>query len=147
MSDERMTEYDYAPAAGRGPEQTVVHTNAAGLIEGSVAPAYVARPNEGAEHPVILVVSEAFGLHEHIRNVARRVAHEGYFAVAPDLMVRQGDPRSFADIGELVNKLLLPIPDEQAMTDLDSTLAWAVSQGGDGGRIGITGFCSTPPPR
>ncbi len=93
------------------------------------------------------MVSEAFGLHEHIRNVARRVAHEGYFAVAPDLMVRQGDPRSFADIGELVNKLLLPIPDEQAMTDLDSTLAWAVSQGGDGGRIGITGFCSTPPPR
>lgn len=149
MSDERTTEYDYAPAAGRGPEQTVVHTSAAGLIEGIVAvpardhaiPAYFARPNEDAKHPVILVVSEAFGLHEHIRDVVRRFAHEGYFAVAPDLMVRQGDPRSFADVGELVNKLLLQIPDEQVMADLDSTLAWAVSQGGDGGRVGVTGFC------
>lgn len=152
MSNQSTTEDDYAPAAGRGPEQpeqTVVHTSAAGLRVGNVEipardrtiPAYFARPGAGSKHPVILVVSEAFGLHEHIRDVSRRFAHEGYLAVAPDLMIRQGEPRDFTDIGELVNKLLLQIPDEQVMTDLDATLAWAAAEGGDTNKVGITGFC------
>jgi len=93
----------------------VIHTSAAGLIEGSIKipasdrdiPAYMARPSHGGRHPIVLVISEAFGLHEHIRDIARRFAHEGYLAIAPDLMARQGDPSSFSDVSELVQKLLL----------------------------------------
>lgn len=149
MSDAFDTKYDYAPAAGRGPEETVIHTSAAGLIDGNIKipasdrdiPAYMARPSHGGRHPVVLVISEAFGLHEHIRDIARRFAHEGCLAVAPDLMARQDDPSSFSDVGELVQKLLLQIPDEQVMAGLGATLALAIAHDSDGCKVAVTGFC------
>jgi carboxymethylenebutenolidase len=61
------------------------------------------------------VISEAFGVHERIRDIVRRFAHEGYFAVAPDLMIRQGDPGQYSDVSQLVSDLLLHIPDQQVM--------------------------------
>jgi len=138
-----------AKAAGRGPEETAIHTSTVGLIDGSIGisagdrdiPGYFARPDGAADLPVVIVLSEAFGLHEHIRDITRRFAHEGYFAVAPDLMVRQGDPASFDDIGELVHKLLLEIPDRQVMADIDATVAWAATQQANVNQLAVTGFC------
>lgn len=139
----------YAPAAGPGDLATTIRTNSDGLEAGPVElaagdrdiPAYAAWPSGTTDRPVVLVLSEAFGLHEHIADVVRRFAHAGYFAVAPDLMVRQGDPRTFDDVGALVSDLLLRIPDEQVMDDLDATVAWASALGADTSRLAVSGFC------
>ena len=139
----------YSPATGP-IATTTVHTNADGLDtrltsvgagDRSIR-AYAAWPRNACHAPpVMLVVSEAFGLHAHIADVVRRFAHQGFFAVAPDLMVRQGDPMTYNDVGALVRELLLKIPDPQVMSDLDATVAWAASQGGDIRRLAATGFC------
>ena len=140
---------DYAPAAGHQLAATTIRTDADQLDDalvtvsanGRSVPVYWARPREGASLPVVLVLSEAFGLHAHIADVTRRFAKEGYLAIAPDLMVRQGDPMSFEDIGSLVKDLLLKIPDEQVLADLDACVSWASEQGGDVRRLAATGFC------
>src|SRR4051812_21016774 len=103
-------------ARATGPQATsTIHTSGDGLDGGRVVvptgdrdiPAYFAHPAGDPGRPLVLVLSEAFGLHEHIADVVRRLAREGYFAVAPDLMVRQGDPQAFEDIDALVSDLLL----------------------------------------
>src|ERR1700674_4491231 len=103
-------------------------------------PGYFARPNGVSNPPVVLVAMEIFGLHEYIRDVTRRLAKLGAFAVAPDYYFRKGDLTKISDIPQL-----LPIvnskPDAELLSDLDSTVAWAKSQGGDTGRLGIIGFC------
>lgn len=109
-------------------------------VGGFAVPAYTARPREGAGLPVVLVLSETYGLHPHIQDVTRRFAHEGFLAVAPDLMARQGDPGSYADVNRLVTDLLQHIPDEQVLTDLDGVLEWAVTHGGDPDRATVNGF-------
>lgn len=147
MTDDRPR--PYARSAGETIAPTVIVTYGEGLSVGMIGidagdqfiPGYFARPATGADWPIVLVLSEAFGLHEHIMDVARRLAKEGYLAVAPDLMVRQGDPLSFEDTGKLVQELLLNIPDGQVMADLDATLAWAKTAGGEASRVGATGFC------
>jgi carboxymethylenebutenolidase len=139
----------YNSAAGPLAESTVIHTSSDGLdaeyttvpAQGYDMPAYVARPSGGTHLPTVIVLPEAFGLHEHIADIARRFAHEGYLAIAPDLMRRHGDPESYPDVDSLVTQLLQRIPDEQVMLDIDATVAWARSQGGDPGRVGVTGFC------
>jgi carboxymethylenebutenolidase len=90
---------------------------------------------------VVLVASEIFGVHEHIADVARRLAHQGYCAIAPELFARQGDPASYAEIGKLVAEVVSQVPDAQAMRDLDACVAWAAAQGMDARRLAITGFC------
>jgi Dienelactone hydrolase and related enzymes len=90
----------FAAAAGPVIAQTVVQTSADGLLAGEVQiesggqkiPVYRAQPKGKTDLPVVLVVSEIFGVHEHIADVARRFAHQGYLALAPDLFVRQGRP-------------------------------------------------------
>ncbi|MBI3144589.1 MAG: dienelactone hydrolase family protein [Pseudogulbenkiania sp.] len=111
-------------------------------INGATLPAYMARPAtaKGAL-PVVLVVQEIFGVHEHIQDVCRRLAKAGYLAIAPELYFRQGNPREYPSTQELVSKLVSKVPDKQVMQDLDATLAWAGSNGGDAKRAGITGFC------
>ena len=104
-------------------------------------PAYFARPANAANPPVVLVAMEIFGLHEYVKDVTRRLAKLGALAVAPDYYFRKGtDLTKIADIKEL-----LPIvnakPDAELLSDLDATVAWAKSQGGDTGRLGIIGFC------
>ena len=129
--------------------QTQVSTGSAGLLVGEVIiqvgnfqlPAYRAAPLGKANAPVVLVVSEIFGVHEHIADVARRLAREGYFAVAPELFVRQGDAGSYGEITKLVAEVVEQVPDAQVMADLDACVAWARTQGADAGRLGITGFC------
>lgn len=104
-------------------------------------PAYAARPAGKKNAPVVLVISEIFGVHEHIADVARRFAKQGYMAVAPDLFVRQGDAKAVSDIARLMSEIISKVPDEQVMRDLDATVAWAKAQGGNTGHLGITGFC------
>jgi carboxymethylenebutenolidase len=88
------------------------------------------------------VVQEISGVHEHIRDVCRRFAHAGYFAVAPELYARQGDVSTLTSIDEIVKQVVSKVPDEQVMHDLDHAVAWAKASGSaDTARLGITGFC------
>ena len=129
--------------------QTVTMTDSADLLVGEVfipvgdfkLPAYRAAPLGKANAPVVLVISEIFGVHEHIADVARRLAKQGYFAVAPELFVRQGDAGAYGEIAKLLSEVVNKVPDTQVMTDLDATTAWAKGQGADASRLGITGFC------
>jgi len=104
-------------------------------------PAYRAMPSHGRFFPVILVVQEIFGVHEHIKDVCRRFAKLGYLAIAPELYARQGDVSKLSDIDE-IRKVVARVPDAQIMTDLDATVTW-VKAGGEGNveKLGITGFC------
>jgi carboxymethylenebutenolidase len=105
-------------------------------------PGYRARPAKGRGFPVVLVVQEIFGVHEHIRDLCRRFAKLGYLAVAPELYARQGDVASIKDVQEIISKVVSKVPDEQVMADLDAAAAWAVSsQGGAPARLAIAGFC------
>lgn len=104
-------------------------------------PVYHAKP-AGAKHlPTMLVVSEIFGVHQHIADICRRFAKLGYLALAPDLFVRQGDPGNYGTVAEIQREVISKVPDGQVMRDLDTAAAWAATQGGDPARLGITGFC------
>ena len=126
-----------------------IKTDSSGLTVGEVTvmvgdfkmPAYRAMPAGGTNLPVVLVVSEIFGVHEHIADVARRFAKLGYLAIAPELFVRQGDAQSYGEISKLLSEVVDKVPDAQVMGDLDACVAWAKANGGDTARLGITGFC------
>ncbi|MEW6097988.1 MAG: dienelactone hydrolase family protein [Pseudomonadota bacterium] len=126
-----------------------IKTDAQGLEAGEVTipvgdfkmPAYRAKPAGEGTYPVILVVSEIFGVHEYIADITRRFAKLGYLAIAPELFVRQGDPQSYGEIAKLQAEVISKVPDAQVMGDLDATVAWARSNGADASRVGITGFC------
>ena len=129
-----------------------VRTDSNGLAVGEITimvgafkmPAYRAMPagkTAADKLPVVLVVSEIFGVHEHIADVARRFAKLGYLAIAPELFVRQGDAQSYGEIGKLVAEVVNKVPDAQVMGDLDACVAWAGANGGDTARLGLTGFC------
>jgi carboxymethylenebutenolidase len=129
--------------------QTIT-TDAKGLEAGEVKvptkdgqmPAYRAMPSTGGPFPTVLVVQEIFGVHEHIKDVCRRFAKLGYFAAAPELFARQGDVSKLTNINEIISKVVSKVPDEQVMSDLDATVAWAKGTGkADTARLGITGFC------
>jgi dienelactone hydrolase len=104
-------------------------------------PAYRAQPAQGGNFPVILVVQEIFGVHEHIKDICRRLAKLGYQAIAPELFARQGDPRQYSAIPDIISNVVSKVPDSQVMQDLDACVAWAGANGGDAKRLGITGFC------
>ena len=139
----------FAAAALPVTAQTVVKTDSIGLVAGEVMipvgdfrmPAYRAAPLGRAGAPVVLVVSEIFGVHEYIADVARRFAKAGYFAIAPELFVRQGDPAEYGELARLIAEVVSKVPDAQVMGDLDATLAWARGQGADTAKAGVTGFC------
>jgi carboxymethylenebutenolidase len=129
--------------------QTMIKTDTAGLKAGEVTitvngqklPVYRAQPEGKTNLPVVLVVSEIFGVHEHIADVARRFAKQGYLALAPELFVRQGDARAYSSVAELQKEIIAKVPDQQVMGDLDACVAWAKQNGGNIDKLGITGFC------
>jgi carboxymethylenebutenolidase len=139
----------FAAAALPVMAQNVIKTDAAGLtagtititVDGQTVPVYRAQPEGKSNLPVVLVISEIFGVHEHIADVARRFAKLGYLALAPDLFVRQGDPQKSASIAELQRDIISKTPDAQVMTDLDAVVAWAKANGGNPDKIVMTGFC------
>ncbi|PTT83512.1 carboxymethylenebutenolidase [Pelomonas sp. HMWF004] len=128
--------------------QTIT-TDTAGLEAGPVSipvgdfkmPAYRAAPAGKKNLPVVLVASEIFGVHEHIADVCRRLAKQGYLAIAPELFVRHGNAGSYTDIPKLISEVVSKASDAQVNADLDATAAWAATQGGDPARLAITGFC------
>jgi carboxymethylenebutenolidase len=128
---------------------TVISTDASGLDAGSATvkvsggelPIYYARPAQGDKLPVVLVVQEIFGVHEHIRDVCRRLAKQGYLALAPELFFRQGDPTKLENVADILSSIVSKVPDAQVMADLDACAEWAATRGGDATRLAITGFC------
>ncbi len=110
------------------------------VLDGEI-PAYRAMPKGAGPFPVVLVVQEIFGVHEHIKDVCRRFAKLGYLAVAPEMYARQGDVSKLEDFPAIL-KIVSKVPDSQVMSDLDSAVAWAKATGkGDTARLGVTGFC------
>src|SRR5579872_5316699 len=127
-----------------------ITTDTAGLEAGEIKikvsdgeiPGYHARPAGQGPFPTVLVIQEIFGVHEHIKDVCRRFAKLGYFAVAPALYARQGDVANLTSIDEIIGKVVSKVPDAEVASDLDATLAWAKGTGhADGGRVAVTGFC------
>jgi carboxymethylenebutenolidase len=130
--------------------QTVITTDATGLVAGEVKipvsdgeiPAYRAMPAQGSSFPVVLVVQEIFGVHEHIKDICRRFAKLGHMAIAPELYARQGDPSKLQDFQEIIRNIVSKVPDAQVMSDLDATVKYAEKSGkGNVSKLGITGFC------
>ncbi len=139
----------YAAAALPIMAQTAIKTPTDGLTAGEVMidvngfkmPAYRAAPAGKTGLPVVLVLSEIFGVHEHIADVARRFAQAGYMAIAPELFVRQGDAQGYGEMAKLIAEVISKVPDAQVMGDLDATVKWAAANGGDTSKLGVTGFC------
>lgn len=129
--------------------QTAIKTPTDGLTTGEITidvkgfkmPAYRAAPAGKSNLPVVLVLSEIFGVHEHIADVANRFARAGYLAIAPELFVRQGDAQSYGEMAKLMAEVINKVPDAQVMGDLEATVQWAGANGGDLSRVGVTGFC------
>jgi carboxymethylenebutenolidase len=103
-------------------------------------PGYRAMPDDKKKHPLVLVVHEIFGVHEHIRDVCRRLAKQGFFAVAPNLFERQGDVTKLSEFSQ-IRKVVDAVPDAQVLSDLDATVRWAEHEPADVAKLGITGFC------
>jgi len=139
----------YAAAAAPVMAQTAIRTPADGLTVGEVMidvagfsmPAYRAAPAGRTGLPVVLVLSEIFGVHEYIADTARRFARAGYLAIAPELFIRQGDPQSYGEMARLIAEVISKVPDAQVMSDLDATVRWAGANGGDVSKLAVTGFC------
>ena len=131
--------------------QTMITTPADGLTAGVVKvktqdgkemDAYRAMPATGTGFGTILVVQEIFGVHAHIADMCRRFAKAGYYAIAPELYFRQGDPKGYTEIPKLIGELVSKVPDAQVMGDLDACVAFAKGEGkADTAKLGITGFC------
>jgi carboxymethylenebutenolidase len=129
--------------------KTMITTDTQGLTAGEVKiptkdgegsiPAYRAQPAGKTGLPTVLVVQEIFGVHEYIKDVTRRLAKQGYLAIAPELYARQGDVSTMS-VPDILANVVSKVPDAQVMADLDASVAWAAKNGGDG-KLGITGFC------
>jgi len=139
----------FALAAGPISAQTIT-TDTDGLDAAEIKvptadgeiPAYRAMPATGGPFATVLVVQEVFGVHEHIKDICRRLAKAGYFAIAPELYARQGDPSQYADIPKLIADIVSKVPDYEVLSDLDATVIYAKDSGkADATRLAITGFC------
>src|SRR5258706_9316662 len=149
-------------AAGGHPvsAQTQITTDTQGLevsevkipVKDGQMPAYCAKPANKKNLPVVLVVQEIFGVHEHIKDVARRFAKAGYLAVAPELYARQGDVSKLTSMDD-IRPIVAKVPDAQVMSDLDAAAEWAAKNGGGAKKTGRNPGCSgrgpvwrSPPP-
>ncbi len=128
--------------------QTIT-TDTAGLEAGEVKvktkdgemPAYRAMPDKGGPFPTVLVIHEAWGVHEHIKDICRRLAKAGYYAIAGELWARQGNAGAAKDMDE-IRKIMTSVPTDQVMSDLDATVAYAKASGkADTAKLAVTGFC------
>lgn len=129
--------------------ESSITTNATGLVAGAVQipvkdgeiPAYRAQPARGTNFPIVLVIQEIFGVHEHLQDICRRFAKLGYLAIAPELFVRQGNVSKLGSVDE-IRQVVAKVPDAQVLSDLDAVADWAVkSAKGNADRLAITGFC------
>jgi len=139
----------FAPAVQPTAATTII-THSDDIVSGETSipsqgdnmPAFHARPRHASGPlPVVIVVQEIFGVHEHIRDICRRLASEGYLAVAPELYFREGDPADYSDISTLLKELVSKVSDAQVLADLDHVANWASRHDGDMRNIAVTGFC------
>ncbi len=129
--------------------QTVVKTDSEGLVAGEIKvpaadrelPGYRAMPAGGSKLPTVLVIHEIFGVHEYIRDVCRRLAKAGYLAVAVDMYIRHGETAKMTNVQDILAGPVAEASDAEHMADLDATATWAAKNGGDPGRLAVTGFC------
>lgn len=134
--------------AVRPVNAATITTDASGLTAGEVQisvkdgkiPGYRAMPTGKTNAPTVLVIQEIFGVHEHIKDVCRRFAKLGFYAIAPELYARQGDVSKLSDIPEIL-KIVGTVPDAQVWSDLDSAVAFAKAEKADTTKLGVTGFC------
>jgi carboxymethylenebutenolidase len=140
----------YALAAQPIQAQQVIATDFDGIEAGekSISEngvdlyAYVAKPKSASGAlPTVIVCSEIFGVHEHIADIARRFAKQGYMAIAPEFFTRAGDPTTLGTVAEIIKEIVSQTPDAQVMDDIRACLTWAAKNGADPDRAGITGFC------
>lgn len=138
----------FTVATGPVAAQSVITTDSQGLTAGEVKipvsdgqmPGYRAKPASGSGFPVVLVVQEIFGVHEHIKDICRRFAKIGYLAVAPELYARQADMSKVTSLDD-ARAVAGKVPDKQVMGDLDAAAKWAGTDGGNASKLGVTGFC------
>ena len=139
----------FAVASNPVLAQAIV-TDSTGLVAGEISvpvadgkiPAYRAMPTAPGTYPVLLVVQEIFGVHEHIKDMCRRFAKLGYYAIAPELYARQGDVSKMTDIGTILSTVVAKVPDAQVNADLDAAVAFAAASGrADTARLGLVGYC------
>jgi len=139
---------DFASAVQPIVADTLIITDSTGLVAGPVSvptgrgdiPAYRAVSIALRALPIVVLIQEIFGVHEHIRDVARRIAKLGYYVIAPELYFRHGDVSKLASV-DAIREVVGKVADEDVLSDLDATLTFAAQQGGDGNRVGVTGFC------
>ena len=123
------------PTTGLRTGDVMIPTN-----NGSI-PGYFAAPASGTGVATVLVVQEIWGVHEYIKDVCRRFAREGWYAIAPELYFRHGDPQKYPSTAQIVQELVPKVTDAQVMADLDATMQYAHVNGGNRNRLGVTGFC------
>lgn len=141
-----MTGFTLATARA---EAAPIHTDSAGLAVGEIKipvsdgtlPAYVARPESARNTPIVIVIEEIFGVHEYIKDVCRRLAKQGYLAVAPELYARLADLSTMTDAQEIITQVISKAPDATVLSDLSATVDWAIAHQGDAGRVATLGFC------
>jgi carboxymethylenebutenolidase len=157
MRDPAMTRRGFAVTslatgfalAVRPVSAETITTDATGLVAGEVkipvaggtVPAYRSHPATGKDWPVVLVIQEIFGVHEHIKDLTRRLAKLGYYAIATELYARQGDVSKYTDIPKLYQEVVMKVPDAQVLSDLDASVAFAKSEKANTGKLAVTGFC------
>jgi carboxymethylenebutenolidase len=130
-------------------EAQAIHTDTQGIDAGETKipvadgalPAYFAHPAGAGPFPTVLVIEEIFGVHEYIKDICRRLAKAGYFAVAPELYARIADLSTMTDVGKIIHDVIMKAPDATLLADLDATASWAAGHGGDAARLAVTGFC------
>lgn len=132
------------PVAGKviaTPAEGLSAADGTVLSGGFAVPVYEVRPAAPGTYPVVIVIPEIFGMHEHIRDVTRRFAREGFLAVTFEPYAREGGVLHLPDI-DAVRKVVDPVPDARVMADLDAIVAWAKKHPfARPDRVGMTGFC------
>jgi carboxymethylenebutenolidase len=149
MTNQTALGTGFAAAVLPVASHTLIETDSTGLstatveltVNGQTVPVYRAAPEGQSGLPVLLLVSEIFGVHAPVADVARRFAKQGYLVLAPDLFVRQGDATKPATIPDLLRDIVSKTPDAEVMADLDACMDWAGQNGGNVGKLAITGFC------
>ena len=139
----------YTLAAGPVQAQTVIRTDTTGLVAGDISiptatgamGGYRAKPASGGNLPVVVVMMEVFGLHEWVKDVCRRFAKAGYLAISPDYYFRQGKLEGATDFQTQIAPVVMRKPDDELLSDIDASIAFAGTDGGDLSRVGVTGFC------
>jgi carboxymethylenebutenolidase len=138
----------YAAAAVSASAEPIT-TDTAGLVTDTIMinpnlPAYVARPAGPGPHPAVIVVSEIFGVHEWVRDVARRFAKAGYVAIAPNFFFRADPENTLPGLKDFpaILKIVGTAGIEQVMGDVGATLGWLKAQKSvDASRLFLTGYC------